>query len=77
MNILLIVIGVCFLIYILYSWIDHFRSGRYKKIYEETPISPRLKSGSKPTLRDLNVDLSEKILDHDFGSNDSNSNDSN
>lgn len=59
-----------------YIWIDHFWSGRYKDVHSESPISPRLKTGLKPTARDLNLDLSERILDHNFDSNDSNSNDS-
>ncbi|MBK6605979.1 MAG: hypothetical protein KBF99_20485 [Leptospiraceae bacterium] len=70
MNILFIAIGVCVLGYVVYGWIDHFRSGRYKNISTETPISPRLKDGRKPTLTDVNMDLSEKILNHDFDSND-------
>ena len=39
-------------------------------IISETPISPRLKDGTKPTLTEVNMDLSEKILDYDFDSND-------
>ncbi len=70
MNIVFIGIGVCVLGYIIYSWVDHFLSGRYKNISTETPISPRLKDGTKPTLTEVNMDLSEKILDHDFDSND-------
>jgi hypothetical protein len=62
MNILFIAIGVCVLGYLIYGWVDHFRSGRYKNISSEIPISPRLKDGTKPTLTDVNMDLSEKIL---------------
>ena len=39
-------------------------------IFTETPISHRLKDGTKSTLTEVNMDLSEKILDYDFDSND-------
>lgn len=68
-----VVAGFLFIFYIVYNWFDYFFSKRYKKIQAEDPIFPRLKTGLKPTLRDLNLDVSEKILHHDFDSNDSES----
>ena len=70
MHSLFLIIAAAFVIYILYNWFDHFRSGRFKNIHAETPIRPRLKNGMQPTITDVNLDLSEKILDHDFDSSD-------
>ncbi len=72
MNTLLILLSFGFLIYVLYSWFDHFRSGRYKQVHREVPVKPRLPNGLVPTLSDVKDDLSKEILDHDFDSSNDN-----
>ncbi|HMV42290.1 MAG TPA: hypothetical protein PK079_05105 [Leptospiraceae bacterium] len=69
--ILPILLGLFFILYVIYSWFDHFKSGRFKRIEKEESIKPRLKNGLEPTATDLNLDVSEKILNHDFNSSDS------